>query len=136
MSQLDGRVTILPPIALSPRAARDFTYDALADWRLTSAACEETVLVVDELVTHAVRHASGPISVLLTLIGHNIHVEVTQEHAEDLPEPVRDQNGPRWGALPAVAALSSGWGTVRRKQGGETLWADVATDSEALPTDQ
>jgi hypothetical protein len=101
MSQPDARVTILPPIALSPRAARDFTYDALAGWRLTSSAREETILVVDELVAHAIKRASGPIIVVLSLSADAIHVEVTEESDIDLDEDAPSESRAGRGTAPS-----------------------------------
>jgi len=115
----------LPADVPAVRLARRATRDALAAWHL--GYLEDTaVLLVSELVTNAVRHASdtGAIGLELTIAGTWLRVEV--------------QDGdPRWrfSRSPAgcdesgfgfvlVDSLAGRWG-VRRISAGKAVWAEL-----------
>jgi sodium/proline symporter len=119
------RATFLPPIALSAQAARDFTRETLDEWHL-SLALDGVVLVVDELVTNAVRHGAGPITLVLTHTADIVHVQVSDD-SSDIPVERRPRNGHLGGrGLAIVAALARSWGTRLHAVGGKTVWADLA----------
>ncbi|MFF4276340.1 ATP-binding protein [Streptomyces sp. NPDC001536] len=109
------------------RAARVAVRGRLRDWDLDSVA-DITTLLVSELVTNALRHATGPIGVRLvrpTGLGDVLLVEVS----DPLPDPPReriahpeDESGR---GLQLVAHSSRRWGT-RPGEAGKTVWFELA----------
>ncbi|MEU5311939.1 ATP-binding protein [Streptomyces sp. NPDC021562] len=109
------------------RTARTAVRDQLRGWRLDPLA-DITALLVSELVTNAMRHATGPIGVRLVrpadLTG-TLRVEVS----DPLPDPPReraaspDDEGGR--GLQLVAGSSRSWGT-RPGVNGKTVWFELA----------
>ncbi|MBB5936696.1 anti-sigma regulatory factor (Ser/Thr protein kinase) [Streptomyces zagrosensis] len=119
----------------SVRSARGLVRNALADWGL-AAISDVTVLLVSELVTNALRYASGPIGVRMYCRplpgsgGRALLVEVS--------DPVKDPPRERAAApedeggrgLQLVACASRRWGT-RRGTVGKTVWFELALPSGA-----
>jgi anti-sigma regulatory factor (Ser/Thr protein kinase) len=67
--------------------ARELTRTALRRWRVTdSTAADDVILMVDELVTNAVVHGSGPVALRLSIDGSRVRGEVTDANPL-LPEP-------------------------------------------------
>ena len=109
------------------RAARTAVRGRLRDWNLDSVA-DITTLLVSELVTNALRHATGPIGVRLVRpagLGDVLLVEVS----DPLPDPPRkrvahpdDESGR---GLQLVAHSSRRWGT-RPGETGKTVWFELA----------
>ncbi|MFF1299001.1 MULTISPECIES: ATP-binding protein [unclassified Streptomyces] len=109
------------------RAARTAVRGRLRDWNLDSVA-DITTLLVSELVTNALRHATGPIGVRLVRpagLGDVLLVEVS----DPLPDPPRervarpeDESGR---GLQLVAHSSRRWGT-RPGATGKTVWFELA----------
>ncbi|NNN32787.1 ATP-binding protein [Streptomyces sp. S3(2020)] len=109
------------------RAARVAVRARLRDWNLDSVA-DITTLLVSELVTNALRHATGPIGVRLVRpsgLGDVLLVEVS----DPLPDPPRervahpeDESGR---GLQLVAHSSRRWGT-RPGEAGKTVWFELA----------
>jgi anti-sigma regulatory factor (Ser/Thr protein kinase) len=106
----------------SARAARDFVSRTCLDWGLrhvTAPAC----LVVSELVTNAMLHASGEITVSVARHGTNLRLAV-RDHGTGLPrirEPDFDSVNGRGMAL--VAGFSRTWGVLPAADGGKVVWA-------------
>ncbi|MEU2339360.1 ATP-binding protein [Streptomyces sp. NPDC013172] len=109
------------------RTARTAVRDQLRGWRLDPLA-DITALLVSELVTNAMRHATGPIGVRLMRpadLAGTLRVEVS----DPLPEPPReraaspDDEGGR--GLQLVADSSRSWGT-RPGVNGKTVWFELA----------
>ncbi len=82
----------------------------------------DAVLVLDELVSNALRHGLTPGRVRLTRDAGHLRVEVTD--ASDVPARPRppDRTGGR--GLVLVAACSRQWGQWRHDT-GKTVWAEV-----------
>ena len=109
------------------RTARTAVRGRLRDWNLDSVA-DITTLLVSELVTNALRHATGPIGVRLVRpagLGDVLLVEVS----DPLPDPPRkrvahpdDESGR---GLQLVAHSSRRWGT-RPGETGKTVWFELA----------
>lgn len=109
------------------RTARTAVRDALCTWGLDTLA-DMTALLVSELVTNSLRHATGPIGVRLVRpsgLGETLLVEVS----DPLPDPPRervarleDESGR---GLQLVASSSSRWGT-RPGTSGKTVWFELA----------
>ncbi len=106
------------------RTARARVRAALSD-RGLNGAVDVAVLLVSELVTNSLRHASGPIGVRMALLGSDgLLVEVS----DPLPDPPReraaapDDEGGR--GLQLVACSARRWGT-RRGKSGKTVWFEL-----------
>ncbi|MGI5138953.1 MULTISPECIES: SpoIIE family protein phosphatase [unclassified Streptomyces] len=111
----------LPPDETSVCRARNLASRQLSAWGLEDLE-DSTKLIVSELVTNAVRHASGPIG--LCLKRHKVltcEVSDTEAYA---PRPRRaspvDENGR---GLGLVAQMSRSWGS-RWESGGKVVWAE------------
>jgi two-component sensor histidine kinase len=103
----------------------------LYEWHL-EAVCDLTVLLVSELVTNSLRHATGPIGVRLLLrrrppsgSPHPLLVEVS----DPLPDPPRERvatPGDEGGrGLQLVACTALRWGT-KPGEHGKTVWFELA----------
>ncbi|NUH43252.1 SpoIIE family protein phosphatase [Streptomyces samsunensis] len=101
--------------------ARDLTTRQLSDWGLEEATFT-TELIVSELVTNAIRYASGPIGLRLilqdTLICEVADSSDTYPHLRQAR--IYDEGGR---GLMLVAQLSERWGT-RPTSSGKIIWAD------------
>ncbi|MEV5545448.1 ATP-binding protein [Streptomyces sp. NPDC052309] len=108
------------------RAARSLVRGRLHGWGLDSVG-DLAALLVSELVTNALRHATGPIGVRLVRSSADgvLRVEVS----DSLPEPPRervagpDDEGGR--GLQLVASATRRWGT-RPGEAGKTVWFELA----------
>ncbi|MEU3829429.1 ATP-binding protein [Streptomyces sp. SID486] len=109
------------------RAARAAVRGKLHGWDLDCVA-DLTALLVSELVTNSLRHATGPIGVRLVRppgLDDTLRVEVS----DPLPDPPRERvahpedEGGR--GLQLVAGSSRSWGT-RPGTAGKTVWFELA----------
>jgi anti-sigma regulatory factor (Ser/Thr protein kinase) len=113
------------------RTARRAVREQLRAWGLDGFA-DVAALLVSELVTNALRHATGPIGVRLVRpvdLGAALRVEVS----DPLPDPPRervarpdDESGR---GLQLVANSSDRWGT-RRADNGKTVWFELCAPAE------
>ncbi len=108
------------------RAARSAVRDQLRLWGLDSVG-DLAALLVSELVTNALRHATGPIGVRLVRpcdLAEVLLVEVS----DPLPDPPRERaarpedEGGR--GLQLLASASRRWGT-RPGAAGKTVWFEL-----------
>ncbi|GEJ98052.1 MULTISPECIES: ATP-binding protein [unclassified Streptomyces] len=109
------------------RSARSAVRGQLRGWDLDCVA-DLAALLVSELVTNSLRHATGPIGVRLVRparTGDALLVEVS----DPLPDPPRervarpeDESGR---GLQLVAGAARRWGT-RPGGGGKTVWFELA----------
>ncbi len=109
------------------RSARGVVRGQLRDWGLDSLA-DLAALLVSELVTNSLRHATGPIGVRLVRPAHLDGVLLV-EVSDPLPDPPRervarpeDESGR---GLQLVAHSSRRWGT-RPDDAGKTVWFELA----------
>ncbi|WP_055702280.1 MULTISPECIES: ATP-binding protein [Streptomyces] len=111
------------------RTARTVVRKQLGDWGLASLG-DVTVLLVSELVTNSLRHASGPIGVRLVRPvdpSGTLLVEVS----DPLPDPplervaAPDDEGGR--GIQLVARSARRWGTRPGRTGstGKTVWFEL-----------
>ncbi|MEV5972263.1 SpoIIE family protein phosphatase [Streptomyces sp. NPDC051921] len=118
---------LLPDPALVARA-RSMATEQLTRWGLDELAFT-TELVVSELVTNAIRYASGPIGLRLirdrSLICEVSDSQHTSPHARHAGS---DEEGGR--GLFMVAQLTEHWGT-RYMPTGKTIWAEQALPAAA-----
>jgi anti-sigma regulatory factor (Ser/Thr protein kinase) len=114
---------LLPPTAQSPLAARNFARDMLNDWRIP--AVYEVAVIASELVTNALLHTIGTITLSLDLQDNAVRIVCDDDNSDAIPIrrglwPAEDGQG-----LVLVAALAFDWG-IENKNGVKTVWADVA----------
>ncbi|MBD9702148.1 MULTISPECIES: ATP-binding protein [Streptomyces] len=109
------------------RDARAVVRGQLREWGLEVLA-DITALLVSELVTNALRHATGPIGVRLVRPADpsgTLLVEVS----DPLPDPPReraaDVDDESGRGLQLVACSSRAWGT-RPGEAGKTVWFELA----------
>ncbi|POX49119.1 hypothetical protein C3489_25585 [Streptomyces sp. Ru71] len=111
------------------RAARSAVRGRLHTWGLDSLG-DTAALLVSELVTNALRHATGPIGVrLVRPAGRDGRGVLLVEVSDPLPDMPRertphpdDESGR---GLQLVASASRRWGT-RPGDGGKTVWFELA----------
>jgi serine phosphatase RsbU (regulator of sigma subunit)/PAS domain-containing protein/anti-sigma regulatory factor (Ser/Thr protein kinase) len=107
------------PVAVAK--ARDCAVRQLADWGLDEVSFGAE-LVVSELVTNAIRHASGPVRLRLIREGGLI-CEVS-DGSSTFPRPRRARSDDEGGrGLMLVARLSRRWGT-RPTDNGKIIWSE------------
>jgi anti-sigma regulatory factor (Ser/Thr protein kinase) len=114
--------TTLPSSVNTPAAAREFVRQNVdGDPR----RLEDVTLVVSELVTNAVVHGDGDITLDVVVGPGKVHVEV-EDLAPTLPGRldvgVEAESGR---GLLLVSRVAKQWG-VRRAHRGKVVWADVA----------
>lgn len=121
MSRSEVSVVLAPHVA-SVGFARRFVVEACARWRLDSVTAE---VVCSELVTNAVRHGDGEITVLLRHIEGRIYLGVV----DDSPNPPRlvvaDDLAEGGRGLALVAGLSRLWGFTDLGPEGKIVWAEL-----------
>ena len=115
----------LPRDVPAVRLARRVTRDTLTAWQL--GHLEDTaVLLVSELVTNALRHASdtGAIGLELTSAGTWLRVEVQDGDPHwRLPVSAAECDESGFGFV-LVDSLAGRWG-VRRVSAGKAVWAEL-----------
>lgn len=117
----------LPADPKSVRRARDAAGRQLAAWGLEDLEFG-TGIVVSELVTNALLHASAPIT--LRLVKDSVLICEISDHSHTAPHPRRARAMDEGGrGLELVAQLTNRWGT-RYTDDGKTIWTE-----QALPDD-
>ncbi|MFE0105203.1 ATP-binding protein [Streptomyces sp. NPDC059009] len=122
----------LPPHPASVPLARRRAHDHLAAWGLPERGdgLDEALLLVSELVTNAVTHASAgerEVEVAVTALADgSCFIEVSDGDPR-LPEPrpAASCNGENGRGLRLVDAFAEAWGVWRRGRYGKTVWALV-----------
>lgn len=109
------------------RTARAVVRGQLRTWGLDSLS-DVTALLVSELVTNSLRHATGPIGVrLVRPVG--LPGALLVEVSDPLPDPPReraaDADDESGRGLQLVAGSSRRWGT-RPGSTGKTVWFELA----------
>ncbi|MFL6139259.1 MAG: ATP-binding protein [Frankiaceae bacterium] len=121
---IDARMP-LPADPRAVRAARGLVRDACELWGPPSA-CEDAELLVSEVVTNAIVHASGDAVVVVVRPardGLRIEVHDGDSHPLRRRRPAADVVGGR--GLQLVAALAKTWG-VDRRHSGKAVWFELA----------
>ncbi|MGW4547124.1 ATP-binding protein [Streptomyces violaceorubidus] len=110
------------------RAARSLVRRTLGEWRLDSVE-DIAALLVSELVTNALRHATGPIGVRVARGPDGVAGVLLVEVSDPLPDPPReraarpdDEDGR---GLQLVASAARRWGT-RPGEAGKTVWFELS----------
>ncbi|AIJ13563.1 ATP-binding protein [Streptomyces violaceoruber] len=128
---------VFPAAPDAVRTARSLVRRTLGEWRLDSVG-DIAALLVSELVTNALRHATGPIGVRLVrgpapaagdAGGDGADGVLLVEVSDPLPDPPRervarpdDEDGR---GLQLVASAARRWGT-RPGEAGKTVWFELA----------
>ena len=120
------RILRLKPEGESVATARSFVDGCMARWGVTEQA-DDVQLIVDELVTNAIRYSRGPVTLTIGRRPDRIVVQVQD------PSPATPQ--PDWGDVLAdsgrglllVDELSADWGTTPTDD-GKRVWAEVPVD--------
>ena len=88
-------------------------------------AADDAVLIVSELVTNAVVHGAGDVTLDVVVADDAVRVEVADREPE-LPDVLDYQADAESGrGLLIVSKLARRWG-VRPVDNGKVVWADVA----------
>ena len=104
-------------------AARAWAVQRFVEWGHESLA-DLAELLVSEMVTNALRHASGPIELTILLLDEIITIAV-EDSAAPLPRLRRVTDVDEGGrGLQLVATLSARWG-ARPTAGGKVVWCDL-----------
>lgn len=114
----------------TPRAARRFVKATLARWDLDELT-DSVTLLVSELVTNSVVHASSEVEVLVRLTSDAARVEVT-DASEVVPAPrearLEEDSGR---GLALVDTMARRWGVRAAPGRGKTVWFEVDRDPVA-----
>lgn len=108
----------------APEQARHAIIDLLATSGRTDLSADATLLV-SELVTNAVVHAGGPITISAAYVDSTLRVEVhdtDQAPLPDLPTPSASDRAGR--GLHLVGLLADRW-AVTPTADGKTIWFEV-----------
>ena len=109
------------------RAARSAVRNRLAAWNLDGLA-DIAALLVSELVTNSLRHATGPIGVRLVRpdgVDGVLLVEVSDPLPDPPRERVADLDDESGRGLQLVAHAARRWGT-RPGETGKTVWFELS----------
>ena len=124
---MDVRVrTTLPSAVTAPAAARALARDAVErGGRRPAVRLDDVALVVSELVTNAVLHGDGDITLDVVVDDDAVHVEVAdrEPNLPDQPNAALDAESGR--GLLLVSRVATQWG-VRRSSPGKVVWAHLA----------
>lgn len=122
----------LPSQASSPGEARALACACAED--LDAEALIALELIVSELVTNAVQHGVGEITLSLAPTDDGIRVGV-HDHGGGVPEPrASDPRATGGRGLRLVELLSAGWGVAPTGDSGKTVWAQVAETAHGPST--
>jgi anti-sigma regulatory factor (Ser/Thr protein kinase) len=117
--------TTLPASVAAPARARAFARQAVAG-RLRAVPLEDVTLVVSELVTNAVLHGLGDVTLAVSMNDDDaVHVEVGDDQPDLADATMQAPDAESGRGLLLVSRLADRWG-VRPERGGKVVWADVA----------
>lgn len=115
------------PDPTAPAHARQWLRDMLGGFGPPRELLDDTLIVVDELVSNSVVHAATPIVVTLEYSAGVCRCAVTDRCASGpLPRLLERADGSGRG-LRIVNAIASAWG-VERSDAGTTVWVEVGAD--------
>ncbi|MFD5629823.1 MULTISPECIES: ATP-binding protein [unclassified Streptomyces] len=121
----------LPRTPHSAPRARQLLRTQLTHWRIEGEVAEAAELLLSELITNSLKHASAPpgheIGLRLATYEGRLRVEVADTD-DRRPLPRRAAPGDEGGrGLALVQALAERWGFCPRSHGsGKATWAELA----------
>ena len=101
---------------------------ALCEGRAPYSLTDDVLLVVSELVTNAVVHGQGTITVLVGIGDGRVAVGVRDEGPGQPRHEDVDHASPRGRGLAMVDRLALDWGVQREPSGGKMVWCLLAMD--------
>jgi anti-anti-sigma regulatory factor len=105
-----GDVLRLPPAGTAAQAAREFVREGCVGY--SEESVETAVLLVNEMVTHALDDARTELCVLLSLRGPAIRIAVTDDNPKRLSTLPRSAS-PEWGLdIRLLESLAERWGAL------------------------
>jgi CheY-like chemotaxis protein len=107
--------------------ARAFAREALENWHEEDLV-DTVTLLLSELVTNAVVHASSAPNVAVHLLPDRVHVEVSDDDTTQLEVREAPLSAESGRGLAMVEALAHQWGQVELP-GGKVVWFDVLRSS-------
>ena len=120
---LDNSTSVFLPGMASARLARRWAGPVLARWSVDGDTAD-AVLVVSELVTNAVAHGSGDVSVTLARFSERLRIEVHDQGDGQVtsdPAPLEATGGR---GVYIVSQVADRWGVDCPAGGGKTVWAE------------
>jgi anti-sigma regulatory factor (Ser/Thr protein kinase) len=118
-------VRVFHGAASSAPMARRFVGDILAAWGLGDLV-DTARLLLGEVISNAVQHTVGDVSVRLRLRINRLRIEVIDgsDRRPDLLDAEPDSESGR--GLKIVATLADEWGHDAREAGGKVVWFELA----------
>ena len=121
----DEAVVDLPQDVVAEREARAIVRDLLSRWGYHDLL-DDAALVVSELVTNAVTHASSACAVVVNRSGSGVRIEVRDE-GQGTPDPQPPSSTAEGGrGLMIVSALAKAWG-IDTAPPTKSVWVELAT---------
>lgn len=109
----------------SPRAARRFVSATLGDWGFTDETVERSQLLVSELVSNAVLHGEGPITLTISSMrAALIRVEVSNRGEAQLVNRRAQRDDLSGRGLQLIDDLAVEWGS-HTNDGHTIVWFDL-----------
>jgi anti-sigma regulatory factor (Ser/Thr protein kinase) len=119
--------TRLPPTPSSVSAARHFANEAVTTLGGCADAAERAQLLVSELATNVVVHASTPMRVSVCRPDDYLRVEVRDDEPRHPDDVGNDLLAPGGRGLLLVDAIARAWG-VNGNDRGKTVWFELGVD--------
>lgn len=136
LPRVQRRTLSLSPIATAPGTARDFVTRTMQDWRLPSLTTPASQ-VLSEFVAHAAVQSDDELGISLSRVDTRVRLALTDPTVKtsatlsDLPQyPLSGR------ARQLVEALANGWGIIRGRPVGTTVWAVIDALPAALADDR
>jgi anti-sigma regulatory factor (Ser/Thr protein kinase) len=111
--------------AISASAARRFAADVLTAWHQRQLI-DDALLLLDEVITNAIQHTVGDVTVDLRL---GEHLRVTVHDASNRPPERRtsttDDDSDNGRGLHIIEQLAAAWGSEPASTGGKRVWFDL-----------
>jgi anti-sigma regulatory factor (Ser/Thr protein kinase) len=117
------------------RVARD-QVRALCAGRTPYPLIDDVLLVVSELVTNAVLHGTGTITLQADVSDGQVAIGVSDEGIGTPRAEVVDQSAPHGRGIAMVARLAKEWGVEPDPSGGKTVWCLLDADGTQLRPDR
>jgi DNA-binding NarL/FixJ family response regulator len=121
----DEAVVDFPQDVVAVREARAIVRDLLRRWGFHDLV-DDAALVVSELVTNAVTHASSAVAVVVNKSGGGVRIEV-RDQGPGTPDPQPPSDSAEGGrGLMVVSALAKAWG-IDSAPPTKSVWVELAT---------
>ena len=89
---------------------------------LSAEACYDAQLLTSELVTNAIRHGSGIVTVAIECDDHSVAVAVGDSAPELPAAPPVDVSAESGRGLRLVQAIAASWGVRDNTDDGKVVW--------------